>query len=193
MIAAIPLRDFESAKSRLADELPPEHRARVAAAVAGRVAEACAGAGWKVVVVSSAPDVTEWCRARRLEILPDPGAGLDAAATAAISGVAGPWMVVHGDLPLITPTDLDGIAAAARRGSVVLAPSRDGGTNLIAATGGFRFAYGPGSFARHVAAAAQRTPLIVVRTGLAVELDTPADLAATVRRPDGRWLAEFLS
>ena len=193
MIAAIPLRDFGSAKSRLAEDLHPEVRARVAAAIAERVAAACTAAGFSVVVVTAAPDVIEWCHLRDLRVIADPGTGLDGATSAAIATTTGPWLVVHGDLPLITSGDLAGIDDLVAEGRVVLAPSRDGGTNVIAASGEFRFAYGPGSFARHLAAAAHRHPLVLVRPGLAVELDTPTDLAATLRRADGRWLAAFLS
>ena len=193
MLAAIPLKGFGSAKTRLGDSMAPRTRARIAAAVADRVVWACSGAGWSVVVVSASPDVVSWCREAAIDVLPDPGAGLDAAATAAVTHANGrAWVVVHGDLPLVTPADLDGIAGWVAAGSVVLAPSRDGGTNLIAGTGAFRFAYGPGSFARHVSAAATRIPVVLVRTGLAVELDTPADLLAAQRHPAGAWLAAFL-
>ncbi|MBI5157793.1 MAG: 2-phospho-L-lactate guanylyltransferase [Acidimicrobiia bacterium] len=193
MIAAIPLRGFDSAKTRLAEELSPGDRAAVAAAVAGRVARACLAAGWHVVVVSSAPDVIAWCDGHHLDRLADPGGGLNGAAAAGAAAAPGPWMVIHGDLPLVAAADLEGVAEAIREGAVVLAPSRDGGTNVIAAASPFRFSYGPGSFARHLAAAAPRPPVTLIRAGLAVELDTPADLRATLRHPEGRWLTEFLS
>ncbi len=193
MIAAIPLRGFASAKSRLANELHPEVRARLATAIAGRVADACTAAGLRTIVVSSSPDVVAWCADHGRDLVADPGTGLDGAAAAAIATTSGPWIVVHGDLPLITAADLSGIAELVGDGSVVLAPSRDGGTNLIGASGPFPFAYGPGSFARHIAAAAHRRPVVLIRTGLAVELDTPADLAATRRRVEGRWVADYLS
>lgn len=194
MLAAIPLKGFGSAKTRLGDSMPAGDRARLAAAVADRVVVACSEAGWSVVVVSASPDVVSWCREAAIDVLADPGGGLDAAAGAAL-GHAGAqaWAVVHGDLPLLTPADLDGIPEWVAAGSIVLAPSRDGGTNLIAGTGQFAFAYGPGSFARHVSAAAAHAPLVLVRTGLAVELDTPADLLAARRHPAGAWLEPFLS
>ncbi len=193
MIAAIPLRGFDSAKTRLGEELPPDIRASVAAAVAARVATACRAAGWRVLIVSSAPGVVAWCDRNDLDTLADPGGGLNAAAAAAASAITGRWMVIHGDLPLVTAADLEGVAEKLDGDSVVLAPSRDGGTKVVAATGSFGFAYGPGSFARHLAAAAPRRTTTIVRVGLAVELDTPDDLRATLRHPEGRWLSEFLS
>ena len=82
----------------------------------------------------------------------------------------GRWCTV---ISLCSPADLEGVATRVASGTTVLAPSRDGGTNLIAGTGHFAFAYGPGSFVRHIAAAAGAAPLVLIRTGLAVELDTP--------------------
>lgn len=194
VLAAIPLRGFGSAKTRLADSLSPAGRARLAAAVAERVASACSGAGWSVAVVSASADVMAWCTANAIDLIPDPGGGLDAAASAAIAHAGSdPWALVHGDLPLLSPADLEGVATRVASGTTVLAPSRDGGTNLIAGTGHFAFAYGPGSFVRHIAAAAGAAPLVLIRTGLAVELDTPADLHAVRHHPAGAWLDVFLS
>lgn len=193
VIALVPLRGFDSAKTRLESALSAGVRSRLAAAVAGRVVSACREAGWRVTVVSSAADVSTWCQQEGIERLPDPGGGLDAAALAAVAAAGDdPWSLVHGDLPLLTAGDLAGIPGRVASGQVVLAPSRDGGTNLIAATGPFRFAYGPGSFARHVARAGR--PIgVLVRPGLAVELDTPSDLASVRLHPDGRWVERFLS
>jgi 2-phospho-L-lactate guanylyltransferase len=143
-------------------------------------------------VVTGADDVARWCETRGVRLLPDPGRGLDAAVAAGVSGATGSWLVAHGDLPLITADDLEGIAQAADSGTTVLAPSRDGGTNLIAGTAPIRFAYGPGSFVRHLAAA--RAPRwVLVRPGLAIELDTAADLAAVLHHPRGGWVASLLS
>ena len=45
MLAVIPLRGFDSAKTRLAAEMSATDRARIAAAVAARVVAACRTAG----------------------------------------------------------------------------------------------------------------------------------------------------
>lgn len=192
MLAVVPLRSFDTAKTRLDPGVSPDARRRIAAAVADRVVDACRQSGWEIVVVSGAPDVTAWCAERGLARIDDPGKGLDAAALAGVSRSTGPWLVAHGDLPLIVAEDLAGIGDGATTGTTVLAPSRDGGTNVIAGRGPFRFSYGPGSFVRHLG----RSPAprrVVVRTGLAVELDTSADLAAVLAHPRGRWLEPLLS
>ncbi len=194
MLAAIPLKGFGSAKTRLGDSMPPANREQLAEAVAKRVVSACSGAGWSVAVVSRSLDVIAWCAANGIDVIADPGGGLDIAATAAVAHSGDrPWALVHGDLPLLTPVDLEDVAAHVAKGATVLAPSRDGGTNLIAGTGAFSFAYGPGSFVRHIGAASNMTRLVLIRTGLAVELDTPADLQAVRQHPAGAWLDAFLS
>ena len=84
---------------------------------------------------------------------------------------------------------------AVSSGSWVLAPSSDGGTSLIGGSGdpGFDFAYGVGSFHRHLARLRRCSPKVVFRLGLALDLDHPSDLEAALSHPRGRWLAERIS
>jgi len=138
-------------------------------------------AGLRVLVVSSDSAVTAWSAAHVEEIVPEPSAGgLDAAALAGISAARGPWMVVHADLPALTSEDVAVAAQFAAR-TTVIAPSRDGGTSLIGGNGGPQsFSYGPGSFRRHLSAARGQA-IILVRRGLALDLDRPWDLTALDR------------
>lgn len=193
MLVVVPLRGFRDAKTRL-DSLDAGRRQALARTVATHVVTTCRAAGFEVLVVTGAGEVTAWCSDLAIRVVADPGRGLDAAAGAGIAAAgAGLWAVVHGDLPLLAATDLAAAAAHAGTGATVLAPSRDGGTNLIAASGGFPFRYGPGSFARHLSAVADRSPRVIVTVGLAVEIDTPADLAAAAAHPEGGWMRGFLS
>ncbi len=76
------------------------------------------------------------------------------------------------------------------QGGQVIGPSRDGGTNALAASGpAIDFSYGPGSFHRHVHV--MDRPEVVVRTGLALDLDNPDDLAHA--RRSSPWLDELLA
>ena len=91
-----------------------------------------------------------------------------------------------GDLPLI-----ESMAWLDQPGdAVVLVPDRHGkGTNVISTpTPGFRFAYGPDSFARHVAEVERLgLELCVVRDpAMGWDIDVPSDLSAidgSVRGP----------
>jgi 2-phospho-L-lactate guanylyltransferase (CobY/MobA/RfbA family) len=86
-----------------------------------------------------------------------------------------PWIMLHADLPLVTASSLLRVAEAASS-APVLVPSHDGGTNAIGAQGPFPFAYGTGSFHRHFAAVPNAT--IISTAELAIDIDSPAQLAA---------------
>jgi 2-phospho-L-lactate guanylyltransferase len=173
--AVVPIRSFEGL-SRLADALPADRRSTVMLRLALRTTETLRDAGTTVVVVSGDPAVRAWASNQHLRVVdePDPP-GLDAAAAAGIDTTKGPWLVVHADLPLISGDDVGAALAALDSHGHVVAPSHDGGTSLI---GGkwpiFEFAYGPGSFRRHLARVP--TAKVLVRHGLALDLDRVRDL-----------------
>ena len=58
---------------------------------------------------------------------------------------------MHGDLPLLDGATMTDARATLAAGGSVIAPSRDGGTNLLGSQGRIRLSYGPGSFHRHLA------------------------------------------
>jgi 2-phospho-L-lactate guanylyltransferase len=194
VLAVLPLKSFSAAKERL--DLVAGRRAAVAAAAAGIVATACHTAGLDVAVVTGDREVSSWASERGAFVVDDPGTGLDDAAAAGVSAAGSDrpgWLVVHGDLPLLGAADVEVASRAIAAGITVLAPSRDGGTNLLGSPRPLRFRYGPGSFARHLAAAAAEPQLILVRTGTAIEIDTIADLRGAARLPGGEWLSDYLS
>jgi len=108
-------------------------------------------------------------------------------------------LVLTADLPLARPEDLDAIVAAAPPGpGAVLAPSRDGtGTNalLLVPPGAVPPRLGPGSLARHLAEAARAglAAVLLERPGLALDVDTPADLAALRAAEPGGATGEALA
>ena len=111
----------------------------------------------------------------------DVGRGLTAerGAAAMVLG-AKPLLAIHADLPLVGSTDIAELLAEASKAGCAIAPDRLGtGTNAIALRDptGFAFAFGPGSFALHQAAAGG-SARIVRRPGLALDIDTPDDLEA---------------
>jgi 2-phospho-L-lactate guanylyltransferase len=177
----IPIRSFEAGKSRLGARVDPARRAELLRAMAENVV-AAAGA-MPVAVVSNAREVRGWAAALGLTVLDDPGT-LDLAAAAGLgwAGASGFHRVVlaHADLPLATT--LAPVAADLSRPVVTAVPChRDDGTpvlSLPAAARGFVFAYGPGSFRRHAAAArAAGLAFRVLRDGrLGRDVDAPEDL-----------------
>ncbi len=188
-VVGIPIKPFGIAKARLASVIDAGARSRVGKAIAARTAAAVAASGASPVIVTGDAGVAAWAREHGWATVPEPAAGgLDGAAQAFCAAAGSqPWAILHADLPVVGPADL---AAAWRHDGPVIAPSRDGGTSLIAATGAFRFSYGPGSFHRHLARMGGAA--VVVRLGLALDLDTPADLERALRLEAGRWLRELI-
>ncbi len=186
---AIPIRTFALGNTRLATGLDDERRAALAERLADRVHHAAGDA--PVVVVTSAPEVVAWARARGATVVPDPGS-LDGAATAGVAALAAIGcrraVVAHADLPFVR--DFAPVAHDAGRPVAVLVPCHhDDGTPVLSVPTdvAFGFAYGPGSFRRHAGAA--RTAGLAVKVvrdpDLAFDVDTLDDLADLSRRaPD---------
>ena len=174
--AVVPIRSF-SGLTRLAAVLQTHERVALMRKLAGRTATAIAEAGASIVVVTGDDEVRSWASESGFSLVdePDPP-GLDAAAAAGMARADDAWMVVHADLPAIEAEDID--AAMSLLGSrSVLAPSHDGGTSLIAgSTPAFPFSYGVGSFHRHLAAVPDAA--VLIRPGLALDLDRASDLDA---------------
>lgn len=192
-IAVIPLKGFDAAKERLSGALPPDQRAALARATARHVVTACRGGGFDLVVVTADPSVTAWADALPAAVVPDPGGGLDAACHAGIALNPTAWVVVHGDLPLLDPASMERVMDYLIEGRGVVAPARDGGTNLLGAAAPVPLDYGPGSFHRHLGALAGHRAVVLTGPETAIEIDTPRDLAAAAALPGGGWLARFLS
>jgi 2-phospho-L-lactate guanylyltransferase len=186
----VPHRGFEAAKTRLAPVLDPSERETLARTLLARVLGVARAACDDVVVISPSEALLPTVEAAgaRLEVQRGLGlnAGLEQARAAAQAEGVSTVIVLHGDLPNLSPEDVAELAAAIPAGGgVAVAPDRAGtGTNGLAQSpaDAIAFGFGGGSFARHRdATAAAGLPLAVVeRPGLAFDLDTPADLA--------RWL-----
>ena len=174
----VPVKSFRDAKVRLAPALSPERRAELARKMADQVV---ASAGdLPVAVVCDDLEVAAWARAAGALVIWEPGRGLNGAVQEGVRrlGLLGVELVIvaAGDLPLAR--DLSWIADFP---GITIIPDRHGdGSNVIAVppSAGFNFAYGPGSFSRHVGEAERTaTPYRVVRDApLAWDVDVPDDL-----------------
>lgn len=198
----VPAKPFAEGKTRLAEILSPEERARLNRDFLDHtldVATAFPGIG-RTIVVSADPAVLDIVRARGATIVEDPGeadlnAALDRAAGVALDRGADAILVLPADLPRMTPEDLAAVTGGTSR--VVIVPDRRGaGTNALymAPPQCIPFRFGPDSFRAHVAAAREAGVLtdIVVRRGLRFDVDTPGDYRewvspgrATDNPPDG--------
>jgi 2-phospho-L-lactate guanylyltransferase len=178
----LPIRSFLLGKARLASELDDAGRADLGRRLADRVADAAAP--YPVVVVTSAPEVQEWAAHRQFALLEDPGS-LDAAARSGQAQLAamGLARVVIAHADLARARSLTRLADDGARPIAALVPChRDDGTNVLAVPSEtpFEFAYGRGSFRRHLAEA-RRLGLaarVVRDPDLAFDVDVPDDLVA---------------
>lgn len=192
------MRQSISPKSRLAPVLSSGTRRLLSLEMAARVLGAIAEAGARPLVLAADRPVEEWAGERGWEAILDREPSLNAAAAGAVEvarrrRVA--WMVVHADLPLVSVADVRAALTTVESGGWVLAPSSDGGTSLIGGPGAaaVEFAYGEASFHRHLSRLRDRSPRILYRLGLALDLDRPSDLRAALAHPRGHWLLDCLS
>ncbi len=188
-LVALPIRSFRDAYRRLAVSYGPDERTALARALASHTATTVLRAGVTPHIVTSATEVREWAMAGGYRVVADPpGGGLDGAAGEAVRLAAGrPWLILHADLPCLSPEEVALALGVARSGERVLAPSYDGGTSAIGGLGRFPFRYGAASFHRHLPAG--RPPRVVTSLGFLLDIDRPQDLAAAARHARGAWLS----
>ncbi len=183
----VPVKSFSEAKVRLAPALPPAERAALARWMGAAVL--AAAAPLPVAVVCDDVEVASWARELGALVVWEPGRGLNGAVEAGVEELrragVGRVIVAHADLPRAA-----GLAGLAAGSGVTLVPDRRrDGTNvaIVPAGAGFRFSYGPGSFARHQAEGGRLG--LVVRTVedplLAFDVDWPADLVGLDAQPCG--------
>ena len=194
LLIGVPLKAFGVAKRRLHPRLGADARSRLGKRIAAQTL-ATARAGGEVVVISGDADVTRWANALGYEVVEECGDdGLNGAARAlgdAAVRAGRPWAVLHADLPLLGGADMVAFLAALRTNGAAIAPSYDGGTSALAASEKINFSYGVGSFRRHLELVPHAG--VVVRPGLAYDLDTVADFDRIAASPDGAWLLDTVA
>jgi 2-phospho-L-lactate guanylyltransferase len=179
VLAVVPVKGRDGAKTRLAPLLQPEERTRLVLDMLERVLEACAGAGSITGTLLVTPD--PGIAPGGVEVLRDAGTGhADAIALALRDERAREEaLVVMADCPLVRPESLDALVAAAS--PIALAPSRDGGVNALALrmVNGFVPPFGVPVEETIVAArAAGFEPAVVDDPLLALDVDRPEDYEA---------------
>ena len=188
----VPHRGLAAAKTRLATSLSPDERMFLASQLLQRVLKVAREVADDVVVISPSRPLRESVEPSGARLVVQRGMGLneglEQARFDALADGIGTLVVLHGDLPNLQAPDVEVLLAALPSDTspgVAIAPDRAGtGTNalVLRPPGVIAFRFGAGSFARHVAEVERAgVPLVAVnRSGLAFDLDTPADLA--------RWL-----
>jgi len=177
-VVLVPVKAFADAKARLSTVLDDADREKLARWTSARV---LAAAGeLPTYVACDDEEVASWAREHGATILWHPGVGLNAAVNDSVAelrdaGVSD-VIVAHGDLPRAHT-----LADLVEPGTLTLVPDRHGdGTNVVGVPTDmpFQFAYGPGSFRRHLDAAIAAGLSVRVRRDplLALDIDPPSDL-----------------
>ena len=175
----VPVRSFEGALSRLAGMLGERRCHDLMRLMASRVV--AAADGLPVHVATDDVEVAAWASDLGAEVAPVGRPGLSAAVSVTVDRLAAAGVeravVAHADLALARS-----LRPAVGSGLVIVPDRRRDGSNVLCVpTGcGFRFAYGPGSFRRHVVEA-ERLGLavtVVDDDALAADMDHPEDLLA---------------
>ena len=185
--AIVPVKTLATAKSRLARFLSASERRALVQAMLDDVLAALLAARniAQIGVVSADVAVLAQSAARGVDTLLDQDGDLNAALLRAtrhcVSAGAEATLVLHADVPLVTPDEIDQfVAAACEPPCAVLAPSRDGGTNALLACPplALPFRFGANSLAQHSAMARIHNVALrqFQRPGLALDIDRPDDL-----------------
>lgn len=192
VVAIVPVKSFRTGNQRLIPALDDDRRARLGRALPAHVIRIAEASGLIPLIVTADAEVAEWATLSGIPSHPDPGRGLDEAASAGVEWAirsGSRWIVLHGDLPLLTTSDLRPLMRIVSRGLNPIAPSADGGTSAIGGTGAVDFGFGVASFHRHLPRLPE--PSVVVRRGLALDVDSPRDLRVALAHAD-TWLGEAI-
>lgn len=192
--AILPIKTFEEAKQRLASELSAGPRRSLAESMFSDVLIALRRARSvdSILVVSSDNSAQRIAGGHGADILEDLGRGHSEAAALGIAHAAERGatrvLLVPGDCPLLSPAELDELAGRpANPRSALIVPDRHGtGTNalLLSPPDALTPSFGPDSASRHHRLALEQgtEPEVVPVPSLALDIDTPEDLAALQER-----------
>lgn len=206
--AVVVARVRRDPKSRLAPVLDDDQRRALATAMLADVLRVCTSPAApldSVLAVTDSPAAASLAESFCALAVPDTGGDMNLAARAGLHAVqqhgATTAIVLPGDIPLLHTSDLEGLLAAAAPGqarAVVIGASRDGqGTNalLLRPPDVIQPAFGPPSVERHVQLAhdAGAHTRVLADLGLALDVDTPADLCLLADLPVGPHTSDFLA
>ena len=163
VIAAVPVKDFATAKLRLRGGLDAEGCAALARAMASDVLHAVAGARTVArCVVVGGQDARRLAADHSCGYCSDSGcdtlsAAIARAAQHCADAGAETLLVLPADLPTLRAADLNQLLHRHRGGLSLCPADADGGTNALVVTppDAIEFRYGPDSARRHLKAAEQ--------------------------------------
>jgi len=177
--ALVPFNFGRPRKTRLAGRLSEEQRNLLALDMVRHVVAVLAAVPQVESIRLIAPVDPRLAGTQWVE---DRGRGLNAELAAARERLRdGPALIIHADLPLLTPADVAFLVDMAGASGAAIAPDMAAtGTNALALADGrpLALAFGADSFTRHRAALPDAA--IVERTGLSLDVDDAPSLEAAL-------------
>jgi 2-phospho-L-lactate guanylyltransferase len=191
--ACVPVKDFSQAKQRLASVLSQSERSLLAEAMVQDVLDAVQAASGLagIAILTVDPVARQLAHRRGLRVIHDCATeGHTRVANAAMKRLraegADAVLMLPGDVPLLTPLEVEAVLAMAPYEQFTIVPSHDhGGSNAILCSppGNIPLRYGLDSFQCHLRAAQARgiTPAVIELPGIAQDIDEPQDLDFILR------------
>ncbi len=187
VFAVIPVKVLPKSKTRLSEVLDPQERQTLTLKMLEDVLRAAVKslAASQIVVVSSDSKVEEFIENFQVTYLPEKTRGLNQAVEQAtgwcVQNGAISVLVLPADIPLISPSDVNQIInMGSNEMCIVIAPSRNGGTNALLRKPPdlIPLHFGSGSFSKHLAEASNKgvTAKVYCSHGVMMDIDSPEDL-----------------
>ena len=188
--AVIPVKNLHNAKQRLSSVLSQQERRDFFEAMVEDVLDAVVAARRvsEVFLVTRDPQAKILAARWGASVFEEPcnrghTEAVEFAAEALTNRGDSAMLTLPGDIPLVRPDEIDELIAAHRPGpAITISPARDEkGSNAVLCTppGALPFRFGENSFFPHLekARAVGIDPQVVPKSGIALDVDTPEDLA----------------
>ena len=199
--AVVPVKSLLKSKTRLSNFFTIQERPLFTLAMLEDVLNAIKSSEVdKTIVVSSDSTVEGLVKDFGMTFLRENQEGLNEALNQAtkccVRNKAELILVLPADVPLITSKDVDVLVKMALNNSVVISPSRNGGTNALLQTppGIVSPCFGPDSFKKHVnkALAKQVHTKIYVSSNVMLDIDSEKDLEQLLKADEQTMSNRFL-
>jgi 2-phospho-L-lactate guanylyltransferase len=203
IFALLPVKAFRNAKQRLSGILTGAEREALAHALYEQMLETLLSTAGidRICVITSDELAADRARRAGVTIFEENeqrshSHSADDAARRAMQLGARTVMMLPIDVPLVTASEIEELAASAQRGVVIVPDAGGTGTNALVLTPPdvIESCFGPGSLRAHLEQARLRgVPAEVLRPrGLVFDLDTPEDAVELLARAPDCRAAQFL-